>query len=66
MGTLTALLRIRDAVKKLFWGVRVVGVPATMRGFVRLASLLVRRPPQAEVRLASGSVIEFSYPSQFP
>jgi FkbM family methyltransferase len=62
----SAPARARSALHKLRWGVRVVGVANTARGTARLLALRVRRPPRAEVRLRSGTVLEFDYPNQCP
>jgi FkbM family methyltransferase len=37
-----------------------------MHGTARLLSMRMRRAPRAEIRLRSGPVLEFDYPSQFP
>ena len=57
--------RVRSAVDKVGWGIRVVGWPAAMIGALRLARLKLTRPSMAEVRLReSGATLAFAYPSQ--
>lgn len=56
----------RSYAHKLGWGMRSVGIPATLKGGVRSALLHLRRPRQSQVQLASGPVLEFDYPSQVP
>ena len=56
----------RSHAHKLGWGLRSVGIPATLRGAMRSTLLHLRRPRQSEIQLASGPVLEFDYPSQVP
>ncbi|WP_173087977.1 FkbM family methyltransferase [Devosia sp. 1635] len=56
----------RSHAYKLGWGMRSVGITATLRGAVRSALLHLQRPQHAQIKLASGPVIEFAYPSQVP
>lgn len=56
----------RMAAGKLGWGIRTVGIGATLRGAVRLAVMRIRRPRQSEITLKSGAILEFEFPSQFP
>jgi FkbM family methyltransferase len=58
--------RLRSAGDKLQWGVRAVGVSAAARGALRLLKLRLRRPHESEIRLRSGPILGFDYPSQFP
>ena len=58
--------RLRTAWDKLLWGLRAVGPGRVLQGAGRLALLQLRRPKRSEVRLRSGTVMEFDYPSQFP
>jgi FkbM family methyltransferase len=58
--------RVRNVHDKLRWGVKAVGVGATLRGAGRLGSLLLRRPRHSEVRLRCGPVLEFGFPEQVP
>ncbi len=62
----TKLARVGAAVHKLRWGVDAVGVRATARGTVRVLAMRLRRARREEIRLRSGPVLEFEYPSQFP
>lgn len=58
--------KFRTAWDKLLWGMRAVGPGRVLQGAARLALLHLRRPRRSEVRLRSGTVMEFDYPSQFP
>jgi FkbM family methyltransferase len=58
--------KLRTAWDKLRWGMRAVGPARVLQGAARLALLQLRHPKQSEVRLRSGTVMEFDYPSQFP
>ncbi|MDB5586645.1 MAG: methyltransferase FkbM family [Devosia sp.] len=58
--------KLRTAWDKLRWGMRAVGPGRVLQGAARLALLRVRRPKRSEVKLRSGTVMEFDYPSQFP
>jgi FkbM family methyltransferase len=58
--------RARVGVEKLRWGLRVVGLRATAVGAFRLLWVHVTRPPRSEIRLRSGPVLEFDFPSQSP
>lgn len=58
--------RVRNVRDKLRWGLKIVGLGATLRGAGRLGSLFVRRPRRSEVRLKSGPVLEFGFPNQVP
>lgn len=64
VGTRERVDRARSGWHKLHWGAASVGWPATARGLGRLATLKVRRPPEAAVRLRSGAELTFAYPSQ--
>ncbi|WP_228765050.1 FkbM family methyltransferase [Aeromicrobium sp. S22] len=56
--------QVRNAVTKLFWGVRAVGPSRTLVGLMRLAVLRVRARPEGVVRLRSGPILGFANPSQ--
>jgi FkbM family methyltransferase len=56
--------RLRKAFAKVIWGVKVVGPRSALAGVLRLATLKVRRPTEAVVRLGSGPVLGFAYPRQ--
>ena len=58
--------RWRNRRDKLLWGVRAVGLAASATGAFRVAWLLLRSPRHSRIRLRSGPVLEFDYPSQFP
>lgn len=58
--------RLRGAVAKLGWGLRVAGPVAALGGMGRLARVWLMRPDHAEVQLRCGPVLEFEYPGQFP
>jgi len=58
--------RLRQAYDKFRWGLRVAGPGAALPGAIRYGMLRLRRPATGEVRLRSGPVLEFDYPSQFP
>ncbi|MDB5527030.1 MAG: methyltransferase FkbM family [Devosia sp.] len=58
--------KLRTAWDKLLWGMRAVGPGRVLQGGARLALLQLRHPRRSEVRLRSGTVMEFDYPSQFP
>ena len=58
--------KLRTAWDKLLWGIRVVGPGRVLQGAARLALLGLLHPKRSEVRLRSGTVMEFDYPSQFP
>lgn len=60
------LARLRSGVHKLGWGVRTVGIGATLQGAIRLMRLQLQRPRGSEVKLRSGPCLEFDYPSQYP
>lgn len=51
---------------KMMWGYRAVGMTAALKGSARMAYLYTRRPRHGELRLRSGQVLEFSFPSQTP
>ena len=56
--------KARAGAHKLVWGVRTVGVGATIQGSARLIALRVRRPTSAAVHLRSGGTLTYDYPSQ--
>jgi FkbM family methyltransferase len=58
--------RLKSGFDKLTWGMRVVGPGAAARGTVSVMALQLRRPKRSEIRLRSGPILEFDYPSQFP
>lgn len=58
--------RLRTAWDKLRWGLQAVGPGRVAGGMARLATLHLRRPARSEVRLRSGTIMEFDYPSQLP
>lgn len=60
------LKQMRGVAQKAGWGLRVVGPGAATQGLMRLAKIVVTRPPESEVQLKSGPILEFDYPSQFP
>ena len=62
----TMLFRLHNGAYKIRWGLSVVGAWATVRGTARLITMRLLRPKRANVRLRSGAVLEFDYPSQFP
>lgn len=64
--TRTKFARVTNARDKLLWGVRAVGVSATLRGTARLAGLRLRRPRYSSIRVRSGFELQFSYPDQMP
>jgi FkbM family methyltransferase len=67
MTSMLSLLRhAHNFGDKMLWGGRVVGVGATTRGVARLVFLYARRPSRSEIRLRSGQVLEFAFPSQVP
>lgn len=62
----TKLARVTNARDKLLWGVRAAGVPAALRGSVRLAGLRLRRPHRSRIKVRSGFELEFRCPDQVP
>jgi FkbM family methyltransferase len=60
------LNKFQAATDKLRWGVRVVGVGATLEGSARYMTMRLSHPERSEIRLRSGPILEFDYPSQFP
>lgn len=51
---------------KMLWGYRAVGIGPALKGSVRIAYLYTRRPHHSEVRLRSGQILQFKFPSQLP
>jgi FkbM family methyltransferase len=51
---------------KMAWGMRVAGAGAALRGVARMGYLYMRRPRRSRLRLRSGEVLEFAFPSQLP
>ncbi|MBP1862314.1 FkbM family methyltransferase [Rhizobium herbae] len=67
MNSVPSLLRkARNFGDKMLWGGRVVGARAAARGAMRIGYLYVRRPSRSEIRLRSGQILEFAFPSQVP
>lgn len=58
--------KLRHGTERMRWGIRTVGVGAAVMGAARSARIHIQRPDRSEIRLKSGSVLEFDYPSQFP
>lgn len=56
----------RSYAHKLGWGVGAVGLLATLQGVVRTILLHLMRPINSEIRLRSGPLLEFNFPSQVP
>lgn len=51
---------------KMLWGFQIVGVRAILQGAARIGYLYVRRPKRSELKLRSGQILEFGFPSQLP
>ncbi len=60
------IAQLRNGAGKLRWGVRTVGILAAVRGIARWTRVVLTRPQQADVRVASGFTLEYRFPSQFP
>jgi FkbM family methyltransferase len=58
--------KARNWADKTRWGYRTVGLTRTIRGLARMVLLHLHRPERSEVRLRSGQVLEFAFPSQVP
>lgn len=50
----------------MMWGWRAVGIGPALKGSARMAYLYARRPQRSELRLRSGQILEFKFPSQIP
>lgn len=51
---------------KIQWGIRTVGLLQAFVGFLRYAYIRIKQPDTMVIELASGGVLEFSYPNQLP
>lgn len=62
----TFLRRAQNWADKTRWGCRIVGLGPTLLGLARLTQLYLRRPKKSELKLRSGQILEFGFPSQVP
>lgn len=62
----STVTKLRNAANKAVWGVRAAGLPAALRGGLRLANLRLRQPTQCTVRIRSGFTLHFTFPDQVP